>query len=47
MKKMNKNYEAPLAEMIEMQIPSVLMMSGIGSGTSDTPVGGNTGNLDD
>ena len=27
MKKMNKTYEAPVAEVIEMQMPTVLMMS--------------------
>jgi len=38
MKKMNKLYEAPKAEMIEMQMPVVLMSSG--DNTSSTP-GGN------
>ena len=34
MKKMNKTYEAPVAEMIKMQMPTVLMSSGTGnSGT--------------
>lgn len=28
MKKMNKTYEAPMAEVIEMQMPVVLMESG-------------------
>ena len=28
MKKMNKTYEAPMAEMIEIQMPAVLMASG-------------------
>ena len=28
MKKMNKTYEAPMAEVIEMQMPTVLMESG-------------------
>jgi hypothetical protein len=46
MKKMNKMYEAPVAEMIEMQMPTVLMMSG-GTGSTVDPVGGGTGNLDD
>lgn len=32
MKKMMKNYEAPMAEMFEMQMPTVLMSS---------PAGGN------
>ena len=27
MKKMNKTYEAPMAEVIEMQMPTVLMVS--------------------
>ena len=27
MKKMNKTYEAPVAEMFEMQMPTVLMAS--------------------
>ena len=27
MKKMNKNYEAPVAEVFEMQMPTVLMAS--------------------
>ena len=31
MKKMNKTYEAPVAEMIEMQMPTVLMGSLTGS----------------
>ena len=38
MKKMNKTYEAPVAEVIEMQMPSVLMESpttGTGSGMGD------------
>ena len=35
---MNKTYEAPVAEMIEMQMPTVLMMSGGGGGST----GGNT-----
>ena len=43
---MNKTYEAPVAEMIEMQMPSVLMASG-GTGSTSDPVGGGTGNLDD
>ena len=30
MKKMNKIYEAPVAEVIEMQMPTVLMTSGYG-----------------
>ncbi len=43
---MNKNYEAPMAEMIEMQMPTVLMMSG-GTGSTSDPVGGGGSNLDD
>jgi len=30
MKKMNKMYEAPVAEVFEMQMPTVLMASGMG-----------------
>ena len=30
MKKMNKTYEAPVAEVIEMQMPTVLMGTGGG-----------------
>lgn len=29
MKKMNKNYEAPVAEVFEIQMPTVLMASGM------------------
>ena len=32
MKKMMKNYEAPVAEMFEMQMPTVLMASGMTDG---------------
>ncbi len=41
MKKMNKMYEAPVAEVFEMQMPTVLMAS-INGGTagSDEPIGG-------
>jgi hypothetical protein len=40
MKKMMKNYEAPMAEMFEMQMPTVLMASTEGGdGTGD---GGNS-----
>ena len=39
MKKMMKNYEAPMAEMFEMQMPTVLMSSPAG----ETPVGPGTG----
>jgi hypothetical protein len=38
MKKMMKNYEAPVAEMFEMQMPTVLMSS-----TSSTHGGGASG----
>ena len=35
MKKMNKTYEAPEAEVIEMQMPTVLMASdSIGTGSN-------------
>lgn len=34
MKKMMKNYEAPMAEMFEMQMPTVLMSSPAGNGTN-------------
>ncbi len=37
MKKMNKTYEAPVAEVFEMQMPTVLMNSGAYSG--ETPGG--------
>ena len=43
MKKMNKTYEAPMAEMINMQMPTVLMGSPAGEGGMDAG-GGNTGN---
>lgn len=39
MKKMNKTYEAPKAEVIEMQMPVVLMES-TGSGSGSTMGGG-------
>ena len=39
MKKMNKTYEAPVAEVIEMQMPVVLMVSGADV-HSDDPIGG-------
>ena len=46
MKKMNKTYEAPVAEVIEMQLPTVLMasigdgnFSGGGSDGGDDPFG--------
>jgi hypothetical protein len=43
MKKMNKTYEAPEAEMIEMQMPTVLMASvnthGGGQGDDVPPIG--------
>lgn len=34
MKKMNKTYKAPVAEVIEMQMPTVLMASVNAGGTS-------------
>ncbi len=34
MKKMNKTYEAPMAEMIEIQMPAVLMASLNSNGNS-------------
>jgi hypothetical protein len=40
MKKMNKTYEAPVAEVIEMQMPTVLMVSDLNS-HSDQTVEGN------
>lgn len=39
MKKMNKIYEAPVAEMIEMQMPVVLMESNLGGGNNATSGG--------
>ena len=36
---MNKTYEAPVAEVIEMQIPAVLMASAA-TVISDDPIGG-------
>lgn len=39
---MNKTYEAPVAEMIEMQMPTVLMASQpTGGGDPIVPGGGN------
>ena len=35
MKKMNKTYEAPMAEVIEMQMPVVLMESPLIGGGDD------------
>jgi hypothetical protein len=35
MKKTNKTYEAPVAEMFKMQMPTVLMSSGDGTGFDD------------
>lgn len=41
MKKMNKMYEAPVAEMIEMQMPTVLMGSSpLGGDDVTTTTGG-------
>lgn len=45
MKKMNKTYEAPVAEVIEMQMPTVLMVSQTGQGSGFAP--GNDPGLDD
>lgn len=36
MKKMMKNYEAPMAEMFEMQMPTVLMSSPANGGSHGT-----------
>ena len=35
MKKMNKTYEAPVAEVIEMQMPVVVMSPGTGDGMQE------------
>ena len=43
MKKMNKTYEAPVAEVIEMQMPTVLMASGPGTDNTGLGGGGNAG----
>lgn len=43
MKKMNKIYEAPKAELIEMQMPTVLMAST----TTGQGTGGNMGDSGD
>jgi hypothetical protein len=47
MKKMNKMYEAPAAEMIEMQMPVVLANTtyggSTGGGTTPPPGGGGGG----
>jgi hypothetical protein len=40
MKKMNKTYEAPVAEVIEMQMPTVLMNSTTVGGASTGGSGG-------
>lgn len=40
MKKTMMNYEAPVAEMIELQASMVLMNSGDGGGPSGAPVSG-------
>jgi hypothetical protein len=42
MKKMMKNYEAPVAEMFEMHMPTVLMASTENTGGSGA-TGGSTG----
>lgn len=38
MKKMNKMYEAPKAEVIEMVMPVVLVESSTGESGNDTPI---------
>jgi hypothetical protein len=38
MKKMNKMYEAPKAEVIEMVMPVVLVESSTGDAGNDTPI---------
>lgn len=43
MKKMNKTYEAPVAEMIEIQMPAVLMASGPYAGGGQVDDGGEGG----
>lgn len=43
MKKMMKNYEAPMAEMFEMQMPTVLMSSPAGTPTVGPGQGGSGG----
>lgn len=43
MKKMMKNYEAPMAEMFEMQMPTVLMSSPAGGNNIDDVTAGSGG----
>ena len=44
MKKMNKMYEAPKAEVIEMQMTAgILDVSGGTSGSTQNPIGGGDG----
>lgn len=43
MKKMMKNYEAPMAEMFEMQMPTVLMSSP--AGNPEAPGSGGSGEV--
>ena len=38
---MNKTYEAPMAELFEMQMPAVLMMSDVTAGSSEHGGGDN------
>jgi hypothetical protein len=45
MKKMMKNYEAPMAEMFEMQMPTVLMSSTENTGPEEGEQG--TGTITD
>ena len=40
MKKMNKMYEAPVAEVFEMQMPTVLMASVTGGNVDGDGIGG-------
>lgn len=43
MKKMNKTYEAPMAEMIEIQMPAVLMASNYTQGHGNQATDGGEG----
>jgi hypothetical protein len=45
MKKMMKNYEAPMAEMFEMQMPTVLMASPVNSTGQQGGTGSDEGDL--
>lgn len=46
MKKMNKMYEAPKAEVIEIQAATVLMTSGGGNGSTGDTGGGGAGGFE-